>query len=82
MVYVHCKIGYSRSAAVVGAYLLESGLVSSADGGDGPFAGRSPVGGDSPGGREGDRGLPAADRGGGLWMKSGKRVSGLHLAGS
>lgn len=31
IVYVHCKIGYSRSAAVVGAYLLESRLVSSAD---------------------------------------------------
>jgi len=30
-VYVHCKIGYSRSAAVVGAYLLESGAASSAD---------------------------------------------------
>jgi hypothetical protein len=24
-VYVHCKIGYSRSAAAVGAYLLQSG---------------------------------------------------------
>ncbi len=30
-VYVHCKIGYSRTAAVVGAYLLESGRVNSAD---------------------------------------------------
>jgi len=28
-VYVHCKIGYSRSAAVVGAHLLASGLTSS-----------------------------------------------------
>ena len=27
VVYVHCKIGYSRSAAVVGAYLLKSGAV-------------------------------------------------------
>src|SRR5262249_15669298 len=25
-VYVHCKIGYSRSAAVVGSWLMESGL--------------------------------------------------------
>lgn len=31
VVYVHCKIGYSRSAAVVGAYLLQSGAVHSAD---------------------------------------------------
>jgi protein-tyrosine phosphatase/membrane-associated phospholipid phosphatase len=31
IVYVHCKIGYSRSAAVVGAYLLKSGAVNSAD---------------------------------------------------
>jgi protein-tyrosine phosphatase len=30
-VYVHCKIGYSRSAAVVGAYLLSSGQASSAE---------------------------------------------------
>lgn len=29
VVYVHCKIGYSRSAAVVGAHLLASGRVSS-----------------------------------------------------
>jgi membrane-associated phospholipid phosphatase len=27
IVYVHCKIGYSRSAAAVGAYLLQSGQV-------------------------------------------------------
>ena len=27
IVYVHCKIGYSRSAAAVGAYLLASGQV-------------------------------------------------------
>jgi membrane-associated phospholipid phosphatase len=31
VVYVHCKIGYSRSAAVVGAYLLQSGAVRTAD---------------------------------------------------
>lgn len=30
-VYVHCKIGYSRSAAVVGAYLIASGEVNSAE---------------------------------------------------
>jgi protein-tyrosine phosphatase/membrane-associated phospholipid phosphatase len=30
-VYVHCKIGYSRSAAVVGAYLLASGRADSVD---------------------------------------------------
>ena len=29
-VYVHCKIGYSRSAAAVGAYLLSSGQVRDA----------------------------------------------------
>jgi hypothetical protein len=29
-VYVHCKIGYSRSAAVVGAYLLKKGEVATA----------------------------------------------------
>ncbi len=30
-VYVHCKIGYSRSAAVVGAYLLAEKIVHSAE---------------------------------------------------
>ena len=30
-VYVHCKIGYSRSAAVVGAYLLASGHAATID---------------------------------------------------
>jgi membrane-associated phospholipid phosphatase len=30
-VYVHCKIGYSRSAAVVGAYLLSSGQAATAE---------------------------------------------------
>jgi hypothetical protein len=30
-VYVHCKIGYSRSAAVVGAYLLSSGKAASVE---------------------------------------------------
>ena len=30
-VYVHCKIGYSRSAAVVGAYLCLSGHAKDAD---------------------------------------------------
>jgi protein-tyrosine phosphatase/membrane-associated phospholipid phosphatase len=31
IVYVHCKIGYSRSAAVVGCYLLASGREATAD---------------------------------------------------
>lgn len=29
--YVHCKIGYSRSVAAVGAYLLRTGLAETAD---------------------------------------------------
>jgi membrane-associated phospholipid phosphatase len=31
VVYVHCKAGYSRTAAVAGAYLLDSGKARSAD---------------------------------------------------
>jgi len=31
VVYVHCKIGYSRSAAAIGAYLLTSGKVRTVD---------------------------------------------------
>ena len=31
VVYVHCKVGYSRSAAVVGAYLLAAGECATAD---------------------------------------------------
>jgi protein-tyrosine phosphatase len=31
LVYVHCKIGYSRSATVAGAYLLASGEAATAD---------------------------------------------------
>ncbi|OGQ79930.1 MAG: hypothetical protein A3F90_01295 [Deltaproteobacteria bacterium RIFCSPLOWO2_12_FULL_60_19] len=30
-VYVHCKIGYSRSAAAIGAYLLKSGFAGTAE---------------------------------------------------
>ena len=30
-VYVHCKIGYSRSAAAVGAYLLTTGQAATAE---------------------------------------------------
>ena len=31
IVYIHCKIGYSRTAAVAGAYLLASGAASTAE---------------------------------------------------
>lgn len=31
IVYVHCKIGYSRTAAVVGAYLMAAGHATDAD---------------------------------------------------
>jgi len=31
VVCVHCKVGYSRSAAVVGAYLLASGQAQSVE---------------------------------------------------
>src|SRR5262249_38703632 len=31
VVYVHCKIGYSRTAAMVGAYLLASGQAHDVD---------------------------------------------------
>jgi membrane-associated phospholipid phosphatase len=31
IVYIHCKIGYSRSAAVVGAWLLDTGLANTAE---------------------------------------------------
>ena len=30
IVYVHCKIGYSRTAAIAGAYLLASGQSANA----------------------------------------------------
>jgi protein-tyrosine phosphatase len=32
IVYVHCKVGYSRSAAAVGAYLIASGAAADASG--------------------------------------------------
>ncbi len=31
IVYVHCKIGYSRSATVIGAWLVASGAAGTAD---------------------------------------------------
>jgi hypothetical protein len=31
IVYIHCKIGYSRTAAIAGAWLLETGAASSPD---------------------------------------------------
>jgi len=31
IVYIHCKIGYSRTAAVAGCHLLRSGLAATAD---------------------------------------------------
>lgn len=31
IVYVHCKIGYSRSAAVLGAWLLDAGIANTAE---------------------------------------------------
>jgi len=31
IVYIHCKIGYSRSAAVVGAWLLDAGIANTAE---------------------------------------------------